>query len=210
MNYLYDNYETFLESDYFIENEEKLEESNDTKDFMDLIANMVVSPKCGLELYINTKLREIDYNFLEKIISNYSLDINDSYKIPTDSHIPTTLLNSFCEFRDDKIVEKLLDSGADPNVVDTINYTPFKSLISGHSAGDIGRDHKKVIKLIKKMIEKGMVPHLEKWQYEELYMPYISKDKFFEDLSKNIVIHENSKENYLENYFNKVNLDCSE
>ena len=83
---------------------------------------------------------------------------------------------------------KLLECGADPNKRDLIGNNAFQCLLTGHGASWIGQDHEKVIKIIKKMLGKGLLLRLNNSQYEKFYKPYTHKDEYFRKLSSQIII----------------------
>lgn len=161
----------------------------------ELIDNKIVSPTVGLEFYINSSFCcGLNNNILQKLFNFYNLDINGFYNLPTDSNELTTLLNSLCEYRKIDDIEMVLNLGANTNIKDKINYTPFQSLISGHSSDDIGKNSD-IIKYGIKLLENFDTQFiLEKWQFEEHYKPYMKIDDFFLDFLKKIKIVENETE----------------
>lgn len=132
---MFETLEDFVESELYEEYE-----SNYTACF-DLIIQKILSPKVALEFYVcNAMYTGLDQDILSKLFNTYNLNINDLYDFPTDSNEPTTLLNSLCEYRKLSSIEIVLKLGANPNIEDSIQYTPFQSLISGHSMNDIGKN----------------------------------------------------------------------
>lgn len=174
----------------FVEFEMSFEERYD--DPTTLIKNNLTIPKVALEYYVMSSYhKKMCKETLQDFFKTYNLDMNGQYDFPTDSGKPTTLLNSLCESRRFSEIKIVLNLGADVNIQDTIGYTPFQSLLSGHSSNDIGENHQEIKEVIQIMLNCGLKPVLEMWQKEEHYLPYVEKDIFFEEFLKNIVVIEN-------------------
>jgi hypothetical protein len=184
---MYSNYLDFTESIEY--DEYDLLDEKTFENILHLIKKNIVSPKVGFELYMNQS--NINFNILDIFFNTYLLDINDLYYLPTDSCEPTTLLNSACEYRNFELIEYLLKKGADPNIKDIINYTPFQSLISGHSSIDIGEHANEIKNIIDFLLKYDAKLVLEQWQHDELYYSYIRQDNYFNDLLDNINIIDN-------------------
>lgn len=161
------------------------------EDYSVAIDGKKLSPKNAFELYIHTDLSDIQQKYLQLFIHNHNLDINSLYDFPTDSNEPTTLLNCLCEYRKHNAIELVLNMGANPNIQDTIQYTPFQSLIYGHSCADIGTESIDIINTINILDKHNTNFILENWQYDELYRPYLKTDAFFKQFVPRITIVEN-------------------
>jgi hypothetical protein len=183
---MFELFEDFIESDTYEEYEEFPEKC------VDLIEQNIVSPKVGLEFYVNTAMEDgLDRKILLKLFNSYNLDINGLYDLSTDSNLPTTLLNSLCEYRLFDDIKTCLEVGADPNIEDTIHYRPFQSLMSGHSATYIGKNAEHIKTCIELFLKYNTKFTLEKWQYEEHYKPYEEIDNYFVEFKQQIEIIDN-------------------
>lgn len=194
------NIDDFLESEH-------CDNSEYTENPIELIIQNIVTPKVAFEYYVSTQ-NLLSESVLTDFFDVFKLDINAQYNLPTDSNKSTTLLNSLCEYRRFRDIQLVLKLGANPNVKDTIGYTPFQSLLSGHSYGDIGTNVDNVKETIKTLLEYGTLPTLENWQFEEHYKPYIEQDDFFEKIASMIHITQNTEndENTIEKTENQFDL----
>jgi ankyrin repeat protein len=113
-------------------------------------------------------------------LRDYNININELYTLPT------TLLNSICEFRQLDKIKFILEAGANPNVADVNDFTPFQSLIMGHSACYTGTDAKDIKNIIELLLEYGAILTLKKWQKTECYDPYIKQDVYYHNLLNKI------------------------
>lgn len=184
--YKFCSYYDFIESNEYInENYEK----NKDKCF-ELIEKNILSPKSAFEFYLNECNLNLSKNIIEKFIDDYKININDLYDLPTDSHEKINILGSLCEYRKFTQIKIILEMNADPNILDSIGYTPFQSLIVGHSYKDTGKNSEEIKEITEMLLEKGANLVLEYWQYEEAYKPYIERDTYFKNLTSKIKLIE--------------------
>lgn len=178
--------EDFIDSDLYEEYEQKPYRC------FELINKNIVNGKVALEFYVsNAMYNGLDKDILFKLLNTYNLDINGLYNFPTDSNEPTILLNSLCEYRYISSIAIALELGANPNIKDSIQYTPFQSLMSGHSVHDIGEDIDKIKTVIELFLKYNSKFILECWQYEEHFKPYEVMDNYFVEFAKLINIIDN-------------------
>lgn len=181
----FESYTDFAESDMFDDYEGKQNEC------FELIQKNILLPKNSFEFYVNCMDGKLSKETIKKFITEYGLDINSLYNFPTDSHEEINLLGCLCEYRIFENIKDVLELGANPNTIDSIGYTPFQSLISGHSCTDIGKNKDEIKTVIEMFLSYGANLILEKWQYDEHYLPYTQQDNYFVDLLDKITIIEN-------------------
>lgn len=183
---MFEQYEDFVDSDLHEEYEGL------PRKCFELIDKKIVSYKVALEFYVSNEMYNgLDKDILFRLLNTYNLDINSLYNFPTDSNEPTTLLNSLCEYRHIDSIKIALELGADPNITDSIQYTPFQSLMSGHSVNDIGKNVDEIKTVIELFLKHNTKFILEKWQYDEHYKPYENMDDYFVEFAKSINIVDN-------------------
>lgn len=188
---MFDSFEDFIDSDLYEEYEQEPYRC------FELIDKKIVSNKVALEFYVsNAMYNGLNKDILSKFINVYNININDLYNFPTDSNESTTLLNSLCEYRYIGSVSIALELGADPNIVDSIQYTPFQSLMSGHSEHDIGKNANEIKSVIELFLRHNTKFILERWQYEEHYKPYEDLDDYFVKFAKSIEIIDNINDRF--------------
>lgn len=179
---MFTSYQELLESDIEL----------DPHNVLKLIDTHVLSPKCALEFYIGkVNYNCLNFDILKELFETHKLNVDGLYDFPTDSNEPTTLLNTFAEYRSIYGIKLALQLGANPNIKDSINYTPFQSLMSGHSSRDTGQNVQMVKDTINLFLNCGTSLILEEWQYTEDYLPYLLLDDYFKDIFKLITIVEN-------------------
>lgn len=186
----FESYYDFIDSDEYDEYSDR----DDLSKYFELVDNNILTPKIAFEYYINESNSNISKQMIKKFIDKHKINIDDLYDLPTDSHEPINLLGLLCEHRQFQSIKDILELGANPNIIDKINYTPFQSLISGHSYDDIGKNSEGIKTTIELLLSYGANLVLEKWQLEELYKPYVQTDQYFEQLLSKIKITENLNE----------------
>ena len=82
--------------------------------------------------YAGDQIDESDITFFK----SKGIDLNESSNVYRSDAGGTTPLGTSCEFRQPELATLLVGCGADPNQADMFGFTPFESVLMGHSLHD--------------------------------------------------------------------------